>query len=243
MYNQNSVEPLSKLVDEYAPLVKRIAHHMLARLPSNIYADDLYQAGMEGLLEAAQRYNHEKGASFSTFAGIRIRGAILDEIRRGDWSPRSVHRNTRKIAGAIYRIESVSGEEARGADIAKALNIPLDQYHAMLNDTQGTRLFSFDEFLENHEESPLQGEAMSLAEDTPLAQVERESLRAEIAQAIRSLPKREQLVLSLYYDDELNLREIGDILNVSESRVSQIHSQAAARIRARLGSADNDETV
>lgn len=236
MYNKGSAESLSQLVDEYAPLVKRIAHHMLARLPSNIYVDDLYQAGMEGLLEAAQRYNHEKGASFSTFAGIRIRGAILDEMRRGDWAPRSVHRNTREIAGAIYRIESLSGEEARGVDIAKALNIPLDQYYAMLNDTQGTRLFSFDEFLENHEESPLQGEAMSLAESTPQAQVERESLRAEIVEAIRSLPKREQLVLSLYYDDELNLREIGEILDVSESRVSQIHSQAAARIRARLGS-------
>ena len=237
MYSQRDKDPLHRLVEEHSSLVSSIVHHMMARLPASVCPDDLYQAGMEGLLDAAQRFASDKGASFKTFASIRIRGAILDEIRRGDWCPRSVHRNTREIAQAMNRVEGRTGHSSKDSDIAKELDITVEQYHAMLTDMRGSQLFSLDSYLENHEEGfeaanfPLFQQELG-----PDEQVEHHSLMSELSNIIQTLPEKEQLVLSLYYDDELNLKEIGEILGVSESRVSQIHSQAAARIRSRIRS-------
>ncbi len=228
-------------VEEYASLVKRIAHHMMIRMPASVQVEDLIQAGMIGLLEAAQKYDASRGASFETYAGIRIRGAIVDEMRRGDWAPRSVHRNSRRISEAIVAVEARTGRDAQDHEVAEELNVELKEYFGMLQDASSTRLFSFEEAF-GDDESRLDAGNASMAFVPPHDGLQRESLKQSLAQAITQLPEREKLVLSLYYDEELNLKEIGQIIGVSESRVSQIHSQAAMRLRSRLTDWVGDST-
>lgn len=215
------------LIVRHAPLVKRIAAHLLSRLPPSIQADDLIQAGLIGLLEASRNYDAGQGASFETYAGIRIRGAMLDEIRRNNWAPRSVFRKARKIAEAIRGLEGSKGRDAYDHEVAEALGISLEEYHQLLQEASGHSLFSFDELGER--------ELPSQSDPTPLENLQTADFKRGLAEAIRGLPERERLVLSLYYDEELNLREIGEVLGVSESRVSQIHSQAVLRLQARMG--------
>ncbi|KAB0550327.1 RNA polymerase sigma factor FliA [Pseudomonas argentinensis] len=222
-----------QLIERHAPLVKRIAYHLLARLPANVQVDDLIQAGMIGLLEASRKYDAGKGASFETFAGIRIRGAMLDEVRKGDWAPRSVHRNSRMVSDAIRKIEARTGRDAKDHEVAAELQLSLEDYYGILGDTLGSRLFSFDDLLQEGENGGLQEDTSSLYHG-PSHELEDHRFQAALADAIGNLPERERLVLSLYYDEELNLKEIGEVLGVSESRVSQLHSQCAARLRARL---------
>lgn len=231
MYSDVGSIDFDALVQEQAPLVKRIAHHLLGRLPDSVQLDDLIQAGMIGLIEAARKYDGGKGASFETYAGIRIRGAMLDEIRRGDWAPRSVHRNSRKISEAIKEVELMKGRDADDQEVAEHLGMSVDEYHGHLKDSAGCRLFSFEEVLEKSEQGH---EQIAGASPGPFPGIEKEAFRRALADSIKGLPEREQLVLALYYDEELNLKEIGAILGISESRVSQIHSQAAHRLRARL---------
>ena len=186
---------------------------------------------MIGLLEAAKKYDVSKGASFETYAGIRIRGSMLDEVRKGDWAPRSVHRKSRKVAEAIKAIEARTGEDAKDQEIAKELEIDLNSYYTILQDATGSRLFSFDDIMEG-DDSAIELAAGELP--GPCDGLQRDTFKAQLAKAIDGLPEREKLVLALYYDEELNLKEIGEVIGVSESRVSQIHSQAAMRLRARL---------
>jgi len=216
------------LVERYAALVKRIAYHLVSRLPPSVQVDDLIQAGMIGLLEAAAHYDPGQGASFETYAGIRIRGAMLDEIRRSDWTPRSVHRKARQVAEAMRAIEHEKGRDARDVEVAQALGISLEEYYRILQDAAGCRIFSLDE-TDTGEEPPEPGGG-----EDPLAAVEDQAFREALAEAIAGLPERERLVMSLYYEEELNLREIGEVLGVSESRVCQIHGQALMRLRARM---------
>ncbi|WP_423896036.1 RNA polymerase sigma factor FliA [Candidatus Pelagadaptatus aseana] len=220
-------------VEEYAPLVKRIAHHMMVRMPACVQVEDLIQAGMVGLLEAAQKYDASRGASFETYAGIRIRGSIVDEMRRGDWVPRSVHRNARRVSDAINAVEGRLGRDATDQEVAEELGVELSDYHAMLADSASSRLFSFEESY-GDDDGYSSGDSVSMPFVSPFDGFQRESLKQSLAQAITQLPERERLVLALYYDEELNLKEIGQIIGVSESRVSQIHSQAALRLRGRL---------
>ncbi|WP_018275856.1 RNA polymerase sigma factor FliA [Teredinibacter turnerae] len=231
VYEQAQEAAVAIRVEDYVPLVKRIAHHMMARMPSHVLVDDLMQAGMIGLLEAAQKYDAGKGASFETYAGIRIRGAIVDEMRRGDWAPRSVHRNARRVSEAIGNVEARLGRDARDGEIADELQMSLDEYHDILRDSTSTRLYSLEEtFEENENQFSLGTEGL----DEPAEKVQRDAMREALAGAIEGLPEREQLVLSLYYEQEMNLKEIGLVLGVSESRISQIHSQAALRLKAKL---------
>jgi RNA polymerase sigma factor for flagellar operon FliA len=232
MYAKTAEQPQAHaLVEQYGPLVRRIAHHLLARLPSTVNVEDLIQSGMIGLLEAGANYDASRGASFETFAGIRIRGAMIDEVRRGDWSPRSVHRNARRVAESMRKVELRSGGDASDAAVARELGVGIEEYHGMLQDTLGSRLFSLDELMdEEHGEQASLGSAAY----NPAMLAARERMAQAIAAEIARLPERERLVLSLYYDDELNLKEIGLVLEVSESRVSQILSQATKRLRARL---------
>lgn len=223
-----------QLVEQFAPLVKRIAYHLLGRLPASVQVDDLLQAGMIGLLEASRKFDHGKGASFETYAGIRIRGAMLDEVRKGDWAPRSVHRNSRMVSEAIRTVESRLGRDAKDHEVAAELDVSVDDYYSMLNDTAGSRLFSFDDLL------AAGMPAESVGDEGPFDGLRDERFRAALVEAIDSLPERERLLLSLYYDEELNLKEIGAVLGVSESRVSQLHSQSAARLRARLSGWQKD---
>lgn len=224
-------ENLDEVVNRYAPLVKRIAHHLLLRMPASVQVDDLIQSGMIGLLEASRKYDVTKGASFETYAGIRIRGSMLDEVRKGDWAPRSVHRKSRKVAEAIKAIEARTGKDAKVQDIAKEMDIDLNAYFAILQDASGSRLFSFDDVMEG-DDSAIETAAGELP--GPCDGLQRDTFKSHLAKAIDGLPDREKLVLALYYDEELNLKEIGEVIGVSESRVSQIHSQAALRLRARL---------
>ncbi len=235
LYSEVQTDSMNDVVLQYAPLVKRIAHHLLARMPSSVQLDDLVQSGMIGLLEAAKKYDLTKGASFETYAGIRIRGAMLDEIRKGDWAPRSVHRKSRRVAEAIKLIEMRTGTDAKDQDVAKELGMSLDEYHSILQDASGSRLFSFDDMLEG-EDSAIDKVAGEVP--NPLDGIQNEAFKENLAQAIATLPEREQLVLSLYYTEELNLKEIGQVIGVSESRVSQIHTQAALRLRSRLSQWD-----
>ena len=232
MYTGEQNPNFNQLIEDYAPLVKRIGHHLKGRLPASVQLDDLIQSGMIGLIEAAKKYEPSKGASFETYAGIRIRGAMLDEIRKGDWVPRSVHRNSRRIADAIRYVESQTGRDAQDHEVADAMELTLEEYHQQLQDSIGSRLFSFDDLLSQQGER--ENETLSEDEYSPLDELQMDSFRQHLAKAIATLPEREQLVLALYYDEELNLKEIGAVLEVSESRVSQIHSQAAHRLRSRL---------
>jgi RNA polymerase sigma factor for flagellar operon FliA len=234
MYDKKSLREVHINIEEYAPLVKRIAYHMMMRMPASVQVDDLIQAGMIGLIEASQKYDMSRGASFETYAGIRIRGAIVDEMRRGDWVPRSVHRNARKVAAARAKVEARLGRDATDHEVAYELDISMDEYFAMLQDTNSARLFSYEETF-GEEDSNIDASEHSSAFASPYEGLQRNGLKAALAKAIGELPEREKMVLSLYYDQELNLKEIGLVLGVSESRVSQIHSQAAARLRQKMG--------
>ncbi len=226
--NQHTQEALVK---GHALLVKRIAHHLLGRLPQNVQLDDLIQVGMMGLLEAARHYDAAKGASFETYAGIRIRGFMLDEVRRNDWVPRSVYRNSRMVSEAVKMVENRLGREAKDYEIAVELGVPLPEYHEILRDSAGSHLYGFDDI--GVTDDMLYCEEGAHATE-PHHQVMHDDLMAQLAQLIEGLPHKERLALSLYYEHDLNLKEIGEVLGVSESRISQILSQATHRIRSRL---------
>ena len=178
------------------------------------------------------KYDPGKGASFETYAGIRIRGAIIDEVRRGDWTPRSVHRNGRRVSEAIAAVERRTGRDAQDADVAAELGISMEAYHALLQDSLDSRLFSYDELAEAGEHSA--GEQFAGDDPGPSQKIQQGGLPPGAGGSDRKTAGKRELVLALYYDEELNLKEIGKVLGVTESRVSQIHSQAAARLRARL---------
>ncbi len=222
---------LDALVHQHAELVKRIAYHLAGRLPPQVEIEDLVQAGMMGLLEAAQNYSSGRGASFETYAGIRIRGAMLDALRKLDWAPRSVHRKARAAATALRAVEARLGAQATEADVAAQMGVPLGDYQRVLQDAVGCQLLRFHES-DNGEDSTL--DRITDPAPNPERLAIDESRRKAIAQAIEHLPERERLVLSLYYEQELNLKEIGAVLKVTESRVCQLHGQALLRLRALL---------
>jgi len=232
MYTSSQTGDSDDLVTQHAPLVKRIAYHLMSRLPPSVQADDLIQAGMIGLLEASRNYDATQGASFETYAGIRIRGAMLDEIRKNDWAPRSVHRKARKVAEAVRSIENAKGRDARDNEVAAALEMTLEEYHQILQDASGYLVLSFDDMGVDDEALATQ---VSDHSPGPYEGLQKDDFKRSLAEAVSGLPERERLVMTLYYDEELNLREIGAVLGVSESRVSQIHSQALLRLQARLG--------
>lgn len=231
---QKAHEQPVRNIEDHMDLVKRIAYHLKGRLPSSVQVEDLMQAGMIGLIEAMQKYDASQGASFETYAGIRIRGAMLDEIRKGDWTPRSVHRKAREVSEAVRAVENRTGREARDEEVASEMGISMDEYHQALKDAVTTQVLSIDQ--PDHDD--LSEDQISLQdaadEGEPMKDLLHNQFHEHLSQAISSLPEREQLVMSLYYDEELNLKEIGAVLGVSESRVCQIHGQALTRIRARL---------
>jgi RNA polymerase sigma factor for flagellar operon FliA len=222
--------PDEELVRAHTPLVRRIAYHLMARLPPSVDVHDLIQSGMIGLLEAARNYTPARAASFETFAGIRIRGAMLDELRRSDWTPRSVHRKVREVAETMRQLENETGGDADSAEVMRRLGLDSSEYNQILADAASSRILSLS--------SPDAGDDALDVPDTanrgPAQDLEENGLREALAAAIAELPERERLVMSLYYDEELNLKEIGEVLGVSESRVCQIHGQAVVRLRARM---------
>lgn len=217
-----------ELVERYASLVRRIAYQLLHRLPSHIQVEDLQQAGMIGLLEAARNYDPSPGASFETYAGIRIRGAMLDEVRKTDWTPRSVHRRAREASEAIRWIENAEGRDARDAEVAERLGVSLEEYHHVLQDAAKAHLLSIDDL------AGTDGDIQAGDTGGPFESFARTRFRQSLIEAIAGLPEREHQVISLYYNEGLSLREIGERLGVTESRVCQIRGQATLRLRARL---------
>lgn len=226
-----ATEDSERLVHQHMELVRRIAHHLIGRLPATVQLQDLMQAGAMGLLEASRQYDESHGASFETYAGIRIRGAMLDEVRRMDWSPRSSHRNMREISAAMHAVEMRTGRSASAADVAREMDIDLGTYHDMLRKATETRVFNIEEIFGQDGDA---GDSVPGNGHTPAEEFEEFSLWQAVGHAIEDLPERERTVLALYYDEELNLREIGEVLGVTESRVCQIHGQALARLRTRL---------
>ncbi|MFT6285431.1 MAG: RNA polymerase sigma factor for flagellar operon FliA [Alcanivorax sp.] len=216
---------MNDLVKQYLPLVKKIGLHLVARLPQEIQLDDLLQVGMIGLVQAVENYDPSQGASFNTFAGIRVKGAMLDEVRRSDWRPRSVQQKMKSVSRAIEQVEARVGRIATDTEIAEELEMTLDEYQLMSGELACSRMTS----LEDSEVLVDENQA-----DDPLSQIEKSKLKKALSLAIQKLPEKERLMMSLYYRDELNLKEIGEVLGVSESRVSQIHGQALARLRPRI---------
>ena len=230
-YNDINSTPPEALIELYGPLVKRIAHHLAGRLPPSVQPDDLIQAGMIGLLEAGRNYDATKGASFETYAGIRVRGSMLDEIRKGDWVPRSVHRNARKVAEVIRSLEHRLGRDVRDSDVAENMGVTIHEYHQILQDVTGCRMLGYEDIGVSED---MLSEGLSSQLPEPLDGLQEADFRHNLANQIANLPERERLVLALYYDEELNLREIGEVLGVTESRVCQIHGQAMVRLQARM---------
>ena len=220
-----------ELMTEYAPFVKRIAYHMISRLPSNVQLEDMIQAGMIGLFDALKGYDMSKGASFETYARIRIQGSMIDEVRRCDWTPRSVYKKSRQLSEAIRTIEKEQGRDAKGSEVAELLELSLEQYHNLVKDAAGCQLLSYEDIALS---GGSQDEYNSGDFNGPYKHIQEDNFKCGLVDKISNLPEREKLVVSLYYDEEFNLREIGEILGITEGRVCQIHSQALLRLRARM---------
>ena len=233
MYTATGIKSKEDFVDEFAPLVKRIAYHMMAKLPASVQVDDLIQAGMIGLLDAINRYEGSYGRQFESYAAQRIRGSILDELRDADWLPRSIRKKMRQIEAAVNTLEQRNGCAPSEHDLAEELKISLNEYRSTLQSARGAQLIYYEDFQQEDEE-PFLDRLFIDEEGNPLNTLIDENLRMLLVQAIDNLPEREKMVMGMHYEQEMNLREIGEVLGVSESRVCQLHTQAIARLRSRL---------
>ena len=231
MYKATGLNDKEQCLREYSHLVKRLAHQMMAKLPSSVQIDDLIQAGMMGLLDAASHYDEFHGAQFETFATQRIRGAMLDELRETDWLPRSLRRDMRRIETSVSRLQQKLGRSPSETEIAADMEVPLAEYQQMLQASRGAQLVYYEDFHSEDEEDFFE-RFESSSDASPLDLLEDERFKAELARAIENLPERERMLMGMLYEQEMNLREIGEVLGVGESRVSQLHSQAVARLRS-----------
>ena len=230
----------ARLLTEYTPLVRRLALQLIAKLPANVELDDLIQAGMMGLLDAAGRYQDDQGAKFETYASQRIRGAMLDELRANDWVSRGLRQSSRGVAKAVQVQEQKLGRAPTESEIAQELQLPLPDYQHLLQEIHGCQLVYYEDFDRNDEENSfLDQQCCGEGSDRggsngPLERLLESGLRHKLVEAIEAVPERERLLLSLYYEQELNLREIGAVLEVTQSRVCQLHSQVISRLRGIL---------
>jgi len=233
MYAASTEQEVETRVRELAPLVKRIAYHMMTSLPPSVELDDVIQSGMMGLLDAARRYEISEGAQFETYAVQRIRGAILDELRQCDWLPRGVRRSLRETEKMISKLEQQNGRPPTEAELAKAMDMSLPEYQRLLQDARGYQIVSYEDFGSDEDDSFLDRHALGRGAD-PLEMLEERSVRESLVAGIAELPEGEKMVMGMYYEQELNLREIGELLGVSESRAFQIRTQAIARLRVKM---------
>jgi RNA polymerase sigma factor for flagellar operon FliA len=229
--------PRDRLVVEYAPLIKYIAQKIAARLPANIELDDLISSGVIGLMDAIEKYDASRDNKFKTYAEFRIRGAILDELRAQDWVPRSVREKAKQLERCYGKIEQIKGRQATDEEVCEELGINQEEFHEMLNQVRSVSLLSYDDLssFSKADKRTLHGLGDGSSKSpTPFNEVNVAAIKGMIAEAIRDLPEKQRLVLSLYYYEDLNLKEIGRVLDVTESRVSQLHTQAILRLKGKL---------
>lgn len=235
MYTAQGTLDKTKQVDQYIPLVRRLAHHLIAKLPASVQIDDLIQAGLIGLMDAITRFEEGQGAQFETYASQRIRGAMLDELRSADWMPRGVRQAQRKIEAATLKAEQRLGRSANEKEIAEVMGVSLDEYQEMLFESRGAQLVFYDDYAEDGDgEGYLDRQIGGDEEANPLEMLGDQRFRSNLIQAIEELPEREKMLMGLYYEQELNFREIAAVLGVTESRVCQLHTQAVSRLKAKL---------
>lgn len=234
MYTVQGKSDKNQLIAEHAPLVKKLAHLMKAKLPPSVEVDDLIQAGMIGLLDAVSRYEDTHGAQFETYAVQRIRGAMLDELRSSDWLPRTMRQKMRKIEEAMHALQQRLGRPPNESEVAARLKLSVAAYQEMLNEGCGHQLVYYEDFQAGEDGEPFLDRFVADSSDDPLQGLLNSGFRAAVIDAIQALPDREKILMGLYYEQEMNLKEIGAVMGVSESRVSQLHSQAIARMRAAL---------
>lgn len=224
----------NSLLKQYSPLVRRLAHQMIAKLPANVEIDDLIQVGMIGLTDALNRFDAAQGVQFETFATQRIRGAMLDELRGNDWMSRGSRKQQRSIEAAVHRLEQKLGRAPQESEIAVEMNMSLVEYQEMLGKVRGTQLVYLEDMSGDDGDNDYLDRHVGDEAANPLAQLQDHRMREALIAAIKTLPEREQYVMSMYYEHDMNLKEIAAVLKVTESRVCQLHSQSIARLRVKL---------
>ncbi len=234
MYTAKGQLDTQAMLKQYSPLVRRLAHQMIAKLPANVEIDDLIQVGMIGLSDALTRFDVAQGVQFETFATQRIRGAMLDELRGSDWMSRGDRRHQRTIEAAVHKLEQRLGRAPSEGEIAAELGMKLADYQELLGKVRGTQLVYLEDMSGDDGDEDFLDRHVADTEANPLARLSDRKMREALVAAIENLPEREQYVMSMYYEHDMNLKEIAAVLGVTESRVCQLHSQSIARLRARL---------
>ena len=234
IYNSNGQLDAKTMLEQYSSLVRRLAHQMIARLPANVELDDLIQVGMIGLTDAMSRFDIKQGVQFETFATQRIRGAMLDELRGNDWMSRGDRRQQRSIESAVHKLEQRLGRAPHESEIAAEMGLSLPDYQDLLNRVRGTQLVYLEDMSGDEGDSDYLDRHVADTDADPLSRLNDRRMREALVEAIKGLPEREQYVMSMYYEHDMNLKEIAAVLGVTESRVCQLHSQSIARLRAKL---------
>jgi RNA polymerase sigma factor for flagellar operon FliA len=235
MYTAKGRLDASSMLKQYSPLVRRLAHQMIAKLPANVEVDDLIQVGMIGLNDALSRFDAAQGVQFETFATQRIRGAMLDELRGTDWMSRGNRRQQRSIEAAVHKLEQTLGRAPHESEIAREMGLSLTEYQELLGKVRGTQLVYLEDMSgDDGDDDYLDRHITPDEEANPLGLLQDRRMREALVEAIKHLPEREQYVMSMYYEHDMNLKEIAAVLGVTESRVCQLHSQSIARLRVKL---------
>jgi RNA polymerase sigma factor for flagellar operon FliA len=235
MYTAKGQLDAGALLKQYSPLVRRLAHQMIAKLPANVELDDLIQVGMIGLSDALSRFDAAQGVQFETFATQRIRGAMLDELRGNDWMSRGDRRHQRSIEAAVHKLEQRHGRAPSEGEIAREMGLSLTDYQELLGKVRGTQLIYLEDMSgDEGDDDYLDRHVAAESVANPIERLQDQRMREALVEAIKNLPEREQYVMSMYYEHDMNLKEIAAVLGVTESRVCQLHSQSIARLRTRL---------
>jgi RNA polymerase sigma factor for flagellar operon FliA len=234
MYTAKGRLDIDAMLQRYSPLVRRLAHQMIAKLPANVEIDDLIQVGMIGLTDALNRFDVEQGVQFETFATQRIRGAMLDELRGSDWMSRGTRKHQREIEAAVHRLEQRLGRAPQESEIAKEMGLTLSDYQDLLNKVRGTQLVYLEDMAGEGSDGDYLDRHVTSDSDDPMSLLKDRRMREALVEGIKNLPEREQYVMSMYYEQDMNLKEIAAVLGVTESRVCQLHSQSIARLRVKL---------
>ena len=234
MYTAKGQLDVNSMLKQYSPLVRRLAHQMIAKLPANVEIDDLIQVGMIGLTDALSRFDAGQGVQFETFATQRIRGAMLDELRGNDYLSRGTRKHQRAIEAALHKLQQKLGRTPAESEIAKEMGLTLAQYQELLGKVRGTQLIFLEDMNGDEGEDDFLDRHVADEEGSPLNRLQDQRMREALVAAIKQLPEREQYVMSMYYEQDMNLKEIAAVLGVTENRVCQLHSQSIARLRSRL---------